>query len=298
MNPLRILAVAICFCGLAATAEARPFVIGSISHKPGDENALFIALANHLGRHLSEFGFDSGKVVVAADIPGLIALFNAGTVDLYFDSPHPTLAVSHGTGSKIVLRRWKKGKAEYRSVIVVRKDSAVRSLADLLGRLIAFESDFSTSGYLLPKIAIEHAGLTLREQRAAGNAIAPDEIGFVFSNDEENTLLWVLRGRVVAGAVGIHDLERFRPKERDQLRIIHETVTVPRQLVSVRKDASEPLIASIRGFLIGLDHSEAGQALMMNLENTTRFDDVPAGLVKSLETIRAQLARASHPAKR
>ncbi|MSQ19416.1 MAG: phosphate/phosphite/phosphonate ABC transporter substrate-binding protein [Betaproteobacteria bacterium] len=275
-----------------ADLQARPFVIGSIANAPSTETTLYYPLAAYLGRNLTEFGFSSGKVTVAQDIPGLINLFNAGLIDFYIDSPYALLAVSQASGTKVILRRWKNGRPDYCSIIVVRKESGITGLADLNGKLIAFENDFSTSGYLLPKLALQASGLSLSEYHDGSDHLGATSIGYIFSRDEENTLVWVLRGRVSAGAIGTHEYERFRPAERDQLHIIYQTAPIPRQLVSVKKDTSAPRTARIRSLLIELENAEAGRKLMANLEDTTRFDDIPADAEQSLAPIRAHLSRS------
>jgi phosphonate transport system substrate-binding protein len=287
-----IAATLVLLCGLTAAVAARPFVIGSISTAPGAETKLYYPLAAFLGRNLGEFGFDGGKVSVARNIPGLISLFDAGLIDLYIDSPYPLLAVSQATGTKVILRRWEHGKPDYRSIIVVRKESDIRNKAGLKGRVIALESDFSTSGYLLPKLALQAVGLSLTAYHEGINHIGARASGYVFSRDEENTLVWILRGRVDAGAIGTHEFERYRPAERDQLRIIYESAPIPRQLVSVHKGASVDLIARIRRLLIDLEHTDAGRKILADRDGTTRFDDIPADVEKALGPIRAYVARA------
>jgi phosphonate transport system substrate-binding protein len=288
---LRILATLILFWGVVAAPYARPFVIGSISMTPGTETQLYFPLAAYLGGNLPEFGFDGGKVAVARDIPGLVRMFDAGLIDLLIDSPYPLLAVSQASGTQVILRRWQNGKPDYHSIIVVRKESDIKSPADLKGRLMTFENDFSTSGYLLPKLSLQAAGYSLEEYREGFSTVGTGRIGYVFSHDGENTLVWVLRGRVSAGAIASHEFERFRPAERNQLRIIYQSAPIPRQLVSVKKGTSKALTARIRQLLIDLEHSAVGRDLMAALDRTTRFDDIPADADRALAPIRAHLAR-------
>src|SRR3989304_5486188 len=90
-------------------------------------------------------GGDQGKVVVAKGIPEMAQFLKHGKIDLYIDSPYPALAVSRLSGSKLFLRRWKKGISEYRSVIFAKAASRIARLEDLKGKIIAFEEEFSNS---------------------------------------------------------------------------------------------------------------------------------------------------------
>lgn len=269
----------------AGPAAGRTLFVGSISGKPDKEIKIFHPFAHYLAQQLKDMGIEQGKVVVAGGIPEMAEKMRTRQVDIFIDSPFPTVAVSRLAGSKILLRRWKRGQAEFNSVFVVRADSAIHALADLKGKMLAFEDPYSTTGYFLPKSALLESKLALREFSDNGAPVGPREVGFVFSGEKETTLLWVTRGKVAAGAVGIHDLEQFRKAQPDALRVIHETPAVPRHLVSHRKDLDEALVKRIREVLLAMENTEQGRQVLAAFEQTVRFDDLPSGVQKSLAPI-------------
>jgi phosphonate transport system substrate-binding protein len=271
---------------------AGPLVIGAISEKPTEEIAKFHPLAERLARGLGEFGVDRGKVLVVHSVPELAELMKRGAADLMFDSPYPTLAVGEISGSKVLLRRWKGGKASYRSLVLVRADSPIASAKDLRGKVIAFEASHSTSGYFLPAAALQRLGLTLRELREPRAQVKADEIGYVFSDHYANSLAWLLRGRTDAAGVGEHDYERFLKRETAQMRVVLATPDVPRNLVSVRGDLAPALVARLRDLLVELERTSEGKVLLESLDATTRFDALPAEAEPALDSIR-RLLRAS-----
>ncbi|MBI4861401.1 MAG: phosphate/phosphite/phosphonate ABC transporter substrate-binding protein [Candidatus Riflebacteria bacterium] len=67
------------------------------------------------------------------------------------ERPLHTLAYASYRGS---------GRFTYRSVMLVRGDSPIGSLADLAGKTVAFVDIMSASGYLVPKEALVKAGVT------------------------------------------------------------------------------------------------------------------------------------------
>jgi ABC-type phosphate/phosphonate transport system substrate-binding protein len=125
---------------LPQLAWAGSFKLGSISKSPVTETKKFSPLAIYLARQLQSDGIDEGKVVVAASIPAMASFMQTRQVDLYIDSFFPSLAVSRLSGSKLLLRRWKMGKSEYRSVIFTRKDSAIARLEDLKGKVMRLKN--------------------------------------------------------------------------------------------------------------------------------------------------------------
>lgn len=266
----------------SGAAQAAPLVIGSVSHEPADEIRKFQPLADYLAHHLAEFGVDQGKVVVTSGMKEMAQRLGSGEVDVYIDSAFPTIVVGRLADSRILLRRWKKGRAEYRSVIFVRNDSPVQTVNDLPGKAVAFEEPYSTSGYFLPKSALLQAGLKLSEQADTGAPVKAGEVGYVFTMDDANTPVWVLRGKVGAGAMDDAGFARLPPQHRDNLRVVLQTAALPRHLVSVRKGLTPRLVSGIKAVLLAMEHSEEGRQALQKFEMTTRFDELPGGPEKAL----------------
>lgn len=274
-------------------AWAAPINIGSVSTEPAAEIKKFLPIANYLGKELQSEGIDQEKVIVAKSISQMATLLREGKVDLYIDSPFPVLAASHLSGSKIVLRRWKKGAAEYRSVIFARKDSGVDRLEDLKGKMLALQDNFSSTAYFLPKLLLLQRGFKLSAKTDPTEAVAPGEVGYVFSQADENTMMWVLRKKVMAGATDEQSYEKEAKTSPGSLQVIERSYALPRQVVSYRSDLSPKLLAKIKEILIGMDQSEEGRKVLKEFENTTKFDELPeqsmAPLLKALKLLHAEL---------
>ncbi len=266
---------------LPRLAWAGPINVGSISIEPASEIKRFLPFANYLAKQLKAEGFDQGKVVVAKSMPEMASFLKEGKVDLYIDSPFPSVAVSRLSGSKFLLRRWKKGIGEYHSVIFTNKDSGISRLEDLKGKIIAFEEPFSSSGYFIPKVALMQEGLKLVPKKDTSDPLAPAEVGYVFSRGDENTMLWVLRGKVMAGAM---DNQKYPNEARgnlNSLRIVYKSSSFPRHIVSYRADLPVNLVAKIKETLIKMDQSEEGKKLLQQFEKS-KFDEIPDRSIEPL----------------
>jgi len=272
---------------------ASTLYVGSISTEPAAEIKKFLPLASYIGKELRSEEIDRGKVVVARSIPEMAAFLREGKVDLYIDSPFPALAVSRLSGSKFLLRRWKKGIAEYHSVIFVRKESGVNQIENLRGKMIAFEEPFSSSGYFLPKLFLAQKGLKLAHKKDASEPTASGEVGYVFSNDDENTMVWVLRGKVAAGAMDNQNYEKEARGDLKDLKVIEKTFSLPRHIVSHRADLPAKLVARIKEILLRMDQSETGKKALHDFERTTKFDELSDAsmepLLKARKFIDAEL---------
>ena len=267
--------------------------IGSISDEPAAEIKKFLPLANYLTAELKPDGVEQVKTIVTKTITEMAGLLKAGKADIYIDSPFPTIAASRVAGSRILLRRWKNGEADYYSVIFTRKDSDIEQLKNLVGKIVCFKDEDSSSGYLLPKILFADKGLKLTYKSNLAESVAAKEIGYVFSRDERNTVEWVLRGKVPAGAI---DYQRYLKEARDRLndlKIVAQSFPVPRHLVSHRADLSPLLVARIKEILLRMDQSADGKNALADFEKTSKFDEVPneslAPLMKNRRLIEAEL---------
>jgi phosphonate transport system substrate-binding protein len=255
-------------------ARAGSFNVGSISTSPVAETRKFSSFARYLARQLQLKEVDQQKVVVAESIPAMAALMETKQVDFYIDSLFPSLAVSRLSGSRLFLRRWKLASSDYRAIIFTRKDSGIARLDDLKGKIIAFEEPFSSTGYFFPKVDLLKAKLRLVPKRQSSDLVRADEVGYVFSRGDTNTVYSVLNGTVSAGAIDSEKYLRFA-KNLDGFRVLHETEWFPRQIVSHRAGLPDKLVHKVKEILLAMPQSEEGAKVLRDFENTTKFDEIP-----------------------
>ncbi len=133
-----------------------------------------------------------GMVVVAPTPGQMMKLLEEKRVDFYMESPYPTYLINRLGAAKLLLRRWKGGIGEYRSLIFTNKDSGIARLEDLRGKIIAFEDPGSTSGYFLPKLFLLKKGFSVVEKPSAGAKVSSREIGYIFADTYKNIANLVL----------------------------------------------------------------------------------------------------------
>ena len=228
---------------------------------------------NYLTRKLFSRSDLEGTVIVVPTPLQLAQLLIETKVDFFMDSAYPTHIIGWRSGSRPILRRWKHGVSEYRSVIFTRKDSGISQLNDLLGKIIVFEDSDSTSGYFLPKSFLLRKGFALRQVSSVSDNVSPKEIGFVFAGgSERNILEWVLSRKTAAGALSDNDLDRIDRQKRANLLVLAETDALPRHLVSVRKELPRGIENYLQNLLLGMHQDPAGQRILSKTDNTTKFD--------------------------
>ena len=132
---------------VATPSPDQIIALGDIdAHDPVKKIKRFQPLADYLADQLRSSGIRQGRVVIARDIKEMVSFLNDGTVDIYFDSAFPTLAVQELSGSQIIGRRWKQEDPTYWSTYVALRDNGIGGVEDFAGRVLAFEEPYSTSG--------------------------------------------------------------------------------------------------------------------------------------------------------
>lgn len=259
-------------------------VLGDISDEPVETIRGTQPMADYLAANLAEFGVTSGEVKVAPDLETMSQWMATGEVDIYFDSPYPVLVISEQTGAQPVLRRLRFGVSEYHSIFVTRADSSLTSMADLPGQMVAFEEVFSTSGYFLPLSFLLENGFNPVAKETPDSAVSADEVGYVFSSQDDNTVQWVVSGRVPVGVIDNVSFGRLPAETQAELKIIAETEDVPRQMVLLRPEMDATLVEAIKILLLEMDETAEGAAALEAFQ-TTEFTEFPEGV----ETVLARM---------
>ena len=238
----------------------------------------FSDFVRYVAGKLSSASDIEGKVVIAPTPFQLARLIEQRKVDFYMESPYPTYLVNDVQGvARLMLRRWKGGMAEYRSLIFTKKNGEINRLEDLRGKVLVFESPESTSGHFLPRHFLTRKGFKfIDKSRFNPEALATD-IGYLFAGSQEKVVDWVLTKKAAAGAFSDDDYARLDEKKRSDIIILAETERLPRHLVSVRKDFSPALADRLAKILLSMHENDQGRKILKNTDDTTMFDLLPEG---------------------
>jgi phosphonate transport system substrate-binding protein len=243
--------------------------------KPVEER--FHPLVDYAARRLSPPGEIKGTIAFAPTTGQMMKLLDEKRIDFYMESPYPTYLVNRLGAAKLLLRRWKGGIAEYRGLIFTNKESGVVRLEDLRGKILAFEDPGSTSGYFLPKLFLLKKGFSVMEKPGVDAKVSANEIGYIFAHSDKNMVNLVLKNKVAAGAFSNDDYAGLEDKSKTSISILGESESMPRHLVSVRKDLPQPVVKQLKEILLNMHQDEEGQKILRQTDNTTKFDSLPGG---------------------
>ena len=274
--------VVLAACAAAQPPErvkAQPLTLGLVSeiHRAEIEEH-FQEFTRYLADRLSPASEFEGKVLIAPTPFQLARLIEQKKVDYYMESPYPTYLINdlHGV-AKLLLRRWKSGMAEYRSLIFTRNNGEVSRLEDLRGKVLAFEDPGSTSGYFLAKSFLLKKGFKFADKSRFDPHGSPTEIGYVFVYSQEKLVDMVLTKQAAAGAFSDDDYARLDEKKKSAIGILVQTERLPRHFLSVRKNFAPALVDRFEKILLSMHENEQGRRILKKTDNTTKFDLLPEG---------------------
>jgi phosphonate transport system substrate-binding protein len=244
----------------------------------------------YVARKVSSTPAIAGTVVVVPTASQLIKLLEEKRVDFYMESPHATYLINRLGSATLLLRRWKGGMGEYRSIIFTNKESGISRVEELSGKMVAFEDAGSTSGYFMPKLLLLNKRLILTEKPGLDAKVATKEVGYIFAGTDKNILNLVLAKKVAAGAFSNDDYAGIGEKEKSAIFILAESASLPRHLVSIRKNLPAPVAKRLKEVLLAMHEDAEGRAILQRADNTTNFDLLPGGE----ESMRQKLVELFH----
>ncbi|MFB9991590.1 phosphonate ABC transporter substrate-binding protein [Deinococcus oregonensis] len=198
---------------------------------------LFTYLKNTLGVEVKSY--------VGADYAAVILAMQGKKIDMAYFGPKSYIEAADRAGAQALVRENAlKGGTGYHSVIVVRADSPVKTMAQLKGMDFAFVDPNSTSGYLVP---MSHFLLDLK--------VKPETYfkRVIFAGTHENVILGVKNGTIPVGATNDLDLARAvegGALKASDLRIIWTSKEIPASTLSVRRDLPETFKKALSDALV------------------------------------------------
>lgn len=178
----------------------------------------------------------------------------SGTADIGYVGPFAYVDAQDSFGVKLICRTLSKKKMEfYHSIIVTRKDSAVRSLHDLKGKSFSFTDLKSTSGYLFPMAQLKKTGVFLSDFSEAK-----------FLKRHANSLYAVYKGHVDAGATSYTAVDKI-DINMDEIRILWKSEPIYRGPWIARKGLPEGQFKKIQQAMLKISESEKSEEVFEGL---------------------------------
>lgn len=242
--------------------EEKALVMGFVPHKDGDKLIEEIApleemLSKELGMKVKGF--------TASNYVSVVEGFGSGEVDFGIIPPFASvLATNEFKARPVLVVVNKKGETTYKSQILVRKDSGIKSIEDLRGKKVAFVEASSTSGYLFPAALLKENGIDPK------NDIQP-----IFAGGHDKALQLLLNGDVDVATTFVDVRVRYSkefPDAMNQTEVLVYTDPIPGISVTVSAKMDEKTVEKVQNALIAIASTDEGKELLAKLFNIYGFD--------------------------
>jgi len=256
----------------AASAEDKVLRVSAIPDEaPTELQRKFKPLGDYLSK---ELGMEV-KFMPVTDYAATVEGLAGGHLDLVWYGGFTFVQARRRTGTAIPLVQ-REEDAHFHSKFITRTGSGIRSLADLKGKTLAFGSESSTSGHLMPRWFLMQ------------NGIQPDRdlARYAFSGAHDATAKWVESGKVDAGALNESVWNKLVAEKKVDVSKVEVFYTTPDFYDynwTVRGDLDAKLAARIKAAFLALDPARPEHKAILDLQRASRFIETRPENYKGIE---------------
>lgn len=202
--------------------------------------------------------------------------------DLALPNPYQTVnALRHG------YRVFgKMGEDErFRGIFLVRRDSPIREVADLKGKVVSFPASTALAATLLPQQFLQQHGVAVGAYQAR------------YVGSQESSIMNVYLGDAAAGATWPPPWITFQkdhPAQAAQLKLQWSTESLPNNGLVARDDFPAALLNKVAAMLFSLHESAEGRALLARLP-LSRFEPANAATYRPVRDFIARFSKNVRP---
>jgi phosphonate transport system substrate-binding protein len=250
-KPIRLLlsmAVMLAICESAAAGELR---IGLIP-----EQNVFRQMDRYepIGRYIEKATGLKVRFTILPRYGNIIESFTREDMDgAFWGSFTGALAIKTLGVEPIARPLWLDGTSHYHGHLFVRKDSQIRTVEDMRGKVMAFVEKATTAGYVFPMAYLKGHGVT--------------DIGsyfkeYYFAGSHDAAIEAVLEGKADIGCAKntIFQLLASRdPRVEGELVTLAESSRVPSNGLGIRKDLLPATRRLLRDALLTMNEDRAGR---------------------------------------
>lgn len=240
-------------------------VVLSPAHAPAAPDAL-----SYIQAHLQKATGLTVRVEAAATPAAAINYLGSGKADAGLVTLEQFLVAREEYGVQPVLQALRGGGlADYEGVLLARAAGGPKAVADLRGMKVGFVGPYSVSGFTLPVVYLEKAGV---------------KTGLEFSAGHDENVKKLLDGRVAAAATYARQADKHKG-----LRVLAVTGRVPNEPLVFRSDLAEAKREALKEAFLSLAAAREGRKALGAVADITGFRPVSAEVYRPLhELLRAQ----------
>lgn len=238
------LGLAACLLMLALPVPAAAGATYTLGVVPQFEPRKIYAIWKPIADELSRRTGLEMQLVVPINITEFEAALEKGTFDFVYANPYHILRVSDSQGYIPLVR----DREPLRGILVVRRDSPVKSVKELAGKTLAVPSPNSVGASLLLRADLER--------------LYGVHLSMLNARTHSSVYLNVLNGLADAGGGVQKSLAEQSPEVQEGLRILYTTRAMPSHPIAAHPRIKPDVRELVRKAVLEMSATPAGQALL------------------------------------
>ncbi len=210
-----------------------------------------------LGEYLAKKTGVTVEFTILSRYGNIIERFTAEKMDgAFFGSFTGALAIKKLGVVPLVRPVNMDGSSTYHGYLFTRKDSGIKSAADMKNKKMAYVDKATTAGYLFPLAYLKENGITDTDHFFSEK---------FFTGSHDAAIYAVLNRKADVGAAKHDVYDRVRkhdPRIENELIILAESPRVPSNGLLIRSKLPEPLKNKLKTVLLGLHNDPDGKAVL------------------------------------
>ncbi len=229
---------------------------------------------------------------VADDYAALMRTMLGAGIDLGWLPPFLHVQAT-AAGATLAAVCERGGALTYRSALVVRADSTLRGLADLVGVRVAWTDPQSASGYVFPRLHLTSNGVDPARAFASESFLGSPRAACGAVADGQADLCACFTSEAHAASVEqtLADVARIYPAAPWRLRVLAVTESVPSDGIVVAAHVEPAQVARIADALLGFHTFAAGREALAKLLFAERLVAVSDEVARVIARLRAVMPR-------
>ena len=157
--------------------------------------------------------------------------------------------------------------ANFRGIILVRKDSGINSVSDLKGKSVSYPAPTALAATMMPQWYLYAHGLDINK-----------DIDNEYVGSQESSIMNVYLGKTAAAATWPPPWIAFikeRPEIAKEVMVKWQTPSLPNNGLVARDDVSQELVDKVSSIIFSLEKTQEGRAILsgMELSHYEKADD-------------------------
>ena len=191
--------------------------------------------------YLSEQTGESFEIVFRDSYEEMLNSYKKGNIDILITGPFNYIKTKSLAGAEHIAAVIRSDENPLQGVIITKNDSDIHSIRDLKNKSFAFTDIHSTTGYLIPRIALNDIGIT-----QPANFFSR----VIFTGHHSASLEALLSGRIDSVAIADYFLKYQTKEKLKHIKILYTSKPLPPETIFARPNLNKNVLTKIQTALL------------------------------------------------